>query len=594
MARKNRKAKKIWYILAASVSVAALMVGTHSDVQKKNDVQQVQETADTIALVNNPISSVCFVNDTLEHYVSALLTYQNNKIVRNFVKNSKYHRMQLPYFAHEWWHHHNKKIKYWLKIKYSPSQFAQLRMHEEISANVAAILTADLEYQLAEDKNAVIKKYENTYMGFYFQAIKDGSIKPESTNQEALDKKYTLLINGAISMWERLYRAHYSRSLNSSIKQYLRDFGFRKPYPDNYQKILTHMYTFGGVDLSRYIVNDASFLDVRVSIFDEMSRVKMFNRSIKEREALINDVFQYAPYLKNFSASQRASVLEHIIIASRLKLELEKLNSYALKPNTPAITVAYHKVMHELSKDRQYALFIDKCRELNIMPSPQALDEPLIMRDAFPVSRLLSDENKKIISKIYQFRDVDLTKLIKNFDMNILPSDKEQFMQISIQHFTDKPMAHLINETPMDFMNAFNEDSTAVFAHALTTHQPKVATAPASRSYIKRVSKELFVNVPNFEENLLHPQALTPKARKQLAALFAEFNAIPKAFKDCDIEETQQFIRQQGNPHYFESKEQPFLPVKPSKLGNVDSKNAPQRNNLATIRRLNNRRSSEH
>ena len=93
MARKNRKAKKIWYILAASVSVAALMVGTHSDVQKKNDVQQVQETADTIALVNNPISSVCFVNDTLEHYVSALLTYQNNKIVRNFVKNSKYHRI---------------------------------------------------------------------------------------------------------------------------------------------------------------------------------------------------------------------------------------------------------------------------------------------------------------------------------------------------------------------------------------------------------------------------------------------------------------------------------------------------------------------
>lgn len=593
MIKLSQKSKKFVYALMASASVAALVVAMSADVPEKKQVQQIQETADTIALVKNPISSVAFVNDTLEHYASALLTYQNNKIVRNFVKNSKYHRMQLPYFAHEWWHHHNKKIKYWLKIRYSPSQFIQLRMHEEISANVAAILTADLEYQLTENKESVIKRYENTYMKFYFEAIKDGEIKPESTKKEDLDKKYSLLMNGTIRMWEKMFRAHYTRSLTLSLKQYLGNFGFRQPYPENYQKILTHMYTFGGVDLSRYIKSDASFVDIRVSLFDEMAKVQMFNRSVKQRGVLIDHIFQYAPCLKNFSVSQRPVILEHIIIASKLKFELEKLKNYALKPNSPAITVAYRKVMYELSKDAQYASFIDKCGAFDMKPSPQADDNSLILHGAFPVSRLLSDEDKEIISKIYQFREVDLTKLIKNFDMNLVPSEQKQFMQISMQHLFDTPIDSLINKTPTHFTTSLDDDSTLVFGHALTAHQAKVVTPP-NKNKKKRTSPELYVNVPNFEENLLHPQAVSPKARQELSNLYDEFNAIPEVLKSCNTDEIDNFIVTQGNPHYFENKENPFLPAKPCKVRKVASKKSLQQNNLVTNRRLSNRRSSEH
>ncbi len=594
MAKKNRKLKKFGYMLTASVSVAALAVCLNTDVPAQKQIQQIQETPDTIALVNNPISSVSFVNDTLEHYASALLTYQNNKIVRNFVKNSKLHRMQLPYFAHELWHHHNKKIKYWLKIRYSPAQFIQLRMHEEISANVAAILTADFEYQLAKDKDAVIKKYEKTYMGFYFNAIKNGEIKPESTKQEDLDKKYTLLMNGTIKMWEKMFKAHYTPSLTETLKKYLRDFGFRQPYPENYQKILTHMYTFGGVDLSRYIKNDAAFIDVRVAIFDKMAGVMAFNRSVKQREALINDIFQYAPYLKDFGVSQRTAVLEHIIIASRMKFELNKLKNHPQGLNSSVINATYYKVMHELAKDRAYASFIDNCADLDITltPSPQVTDNSLTMYHFFPVSRLLFDEDKAIISKIYRFRDVDLTKFINNFDMNLIPSDKSQFMQINMHYHNDKHIIPAVVQVPMEDV-VVPEDENSLSAQALTTHQPQ-NTTQLKQSLIKRVSQELYVQVPNFEENLLHPEALTPKARQELAFMYAQFNAIPNVFKNCNIEEIDSFIATKGHPHYFESKEHPFLPVKPSKVKNIENKDTLKRNNLAIIRRLSNRRSSEH
>ena len=70
--------------------------------------------------------------------------------------------------------------------------------------------------------------------------------------------------------------------------------------------------------------------------------------------------------------------------------------------------------MHELAKDRAYASFIGNCADLDITltPSPQVTDNSLTIYHFIPVSRLFADEDKDIISKIYRFRDVDLTKFI--------------------------------------------------------------------------------------------------------------------------------------------------------------------------------------
>ena len=591
MAKKNRKSKKFWYALATSVSVAALMVGMSADAPRREHIRQVQEAVDSIDTVDyvlNPITTISFMNDTLDYYTTAMLTYQNSKIVRNLVKNSKNHRMQLPHFSHELRHHHNKKIKYWIKIRYSPSQFAQLRMHEEISANVAAILTADFEYQLAQDKASVMKKYEKTYMGYYFTAIKNGTIKPESKNPEDLDKKYTLLVNGAITMWEKTFRTHYSPSLRLSLKQYLKDYGFRKPYPDNYQRILSHMYAFGGKDLSHYIVKDASYGDIRANIFDEMAYVKIFNNSLEQRAILVDGITDYAGYLSNFSVSQRPAIIEHIVIASRLKFELKKLKDCDLASNSPAITAAYHKVMYELARDHQYASFVNRCKELDFIAAPHK-SQSLEFGSSFPVSRLLTDDNKAIISKIYQFRDVDLTKLIKDFDINFMPSDRNQLLQVNIYHFIDKPIDYLINKAPINYKASALDDSAIVSVQAT----PK-RISDAVNTYPHHTSQTLFVNIPDFEENILQPQAMTPAAYQKLAEMFHDFDAIPNEFKNCNLNETQKFIKQHVNPRYFENISQPFLPDSNYPLKRRKKCTNPRGKDAVTIRRLNNRRSSEH
>lgn len=320
--KKFLKSKKFWIPFLNVAGMASLAFGLRGGQSERPSVPE-SPSKDSVPMITAPVQSVSFINDTIDFYATALLTYNNSRIVRFLVKNSHKHRMQIPYFVHEWRHHHNKKINYWQKIKYSPAQFIQLRMHEEISANVAAILAADLEYQLADDKNAVMNKYENTYMDFYFKAIKDGTIKPESTDTLERDKKFSLLVNGTIQMWEHKYRAHYTPSLMLMLKQYITNYGFQKPCDKNYRKILSHMYSFGDMDLSKYIKQDAVFPDYKIDILNELAKVPSLQGNGEFRENLFNAIYTHADQLQFFPVHQRKAVLQHIIISTKFKQNLK-------------------------------------------------------------------------------------------------------------------------------------------------------------------------------------------------------------------------------------------------------------------------------
>jgi len=555
--------------LLASVSLLVMADGAPIvSATNQNERAPQKQLNDSIpaVLVKNPVQTVCFRNDTLSHYASALLTYCNNQIIRNFVKDSKIHRMQLPYFSHEKWHHHNKKFTYWKRYKYSPSQFIQLRMHEEISANVAAILTADFEYQLAKDKQKVIKKYENTYMKFYFDAIKDGTINPESTDSLERDKKYGLLMNGAIRMWEQKFRAHYTPSLISSLTQYLKNYGFHKPHDKNYHRALTHLYSFGGIDLSKYIKDDAEFVDIKLKMCDELAGVKSLNKSKNERQSVVDDVFLNGDKLRKFPDAKRPIVMQHLFVATKLKFELEKLNAYDLRENSSAVTAAYNKVMYELAIDANFKKMILSSADFKMTRVPFDDKEYKTYLKFYPVSNLLDKEDFEIIRHFYQFRNVDLTRLINGFDINDKPLDDTALATFGGRYFAKPSVEELIHKLPRNFSTkteVVNQDlpTDASLVHITSGKAHKKAN-------IRRMSKDLFVLIPNFEEPLLVPEAMTAEAQEKLKELFMTYDKIPDAFKNCDIEAIEKYIEMHGNPHYFESKISPFKPKPAGKIKN--------------------------
>ena len=83
----------------------------------------------------------------------------------------------------------------------SPEQAYKVEMHDEISANMAALLYLRDEY--LKTGNMAVFEQENGRFAFYTDAIKKGEINPFSSKEEDFDKEMALIVNGTRDMWVR-------------------------------------------------------------------------------------------------------------------------------------------------------------------------------------------------------------------------------------------------------------------------------------------------------------------------------------------------------------------------------------------------------
>lgn len=162
------------FSIAGVLTVPSFLSREHKE-QTSNPDTSTTKTENVVVKkdsVNSSVRTISYFTDTLYQAKSTLMYYIPDKIVRNYVENNNGFRMQLPYFVHEDWHRHNAGSRYRYNYDYSPEEYYKLCMHDEITANISAILTARFEYLSSPDKEATIAKYENSYMGFYFKAVK--------------------------------------------------------------------------------------------------------------------------------------------------------------------------------------------------------------------------------------------------------------------------------------------------------------------------------------------------------------------------------------------------------------------------------------
>lgn len=461
IARKLKilKNRAKYFMLAfgfAGLSSTAPMLSGCSDTKNKDKVETTHDLTGDKA-----VATISYRTDTLYHASTTFALYLNGKITRYYVENNNKYQLQLPLFVHEDWHRHNFNTGFRTKSKLSPFEYYKICLQDEMTANLAAILTARLEYLGAEDKDAVIKKYENGYMRFYFKAVKDGTIRPDAFVFSNEEKKF--LANGVQKMWLRIYYKIYAPRILRMIPRYIERRGLVKENPLQYKKYVKQFWTIGGIDFSAYLDEDIGIdYDAKVNFAKASANMVSLK---KDAPFLIENIASNLPYLREFSGKDQINAFLHIVIAAKLKSAVKECSAASLSDNKEAITQIYKKTVAELSYDAALEEF--------------ALSYGFLEKNAFNTC-LKTDNYHDKISRLYTYKGVDLSALIDGFNADKTPFSKETFEPEKFKFYINDDAYFM--PTPRIFSE--NADNTG-------TKNEK----PALR---QRISEPQYIDIPNF------------------------------------------------------------------------------------------------
>lgn len=453
-----------------------------------------------------PVIKIAYRNDTLYHSTSTVAFFENKhkSITRNWVEKDSHFNLRMTVMAHEDWHHHNDDLKYRTHSKLSPYEYYKLCMHDEISANIVSLLVARYEYLAATDKDKVLKKYKNSMFSAYFQAIKDGTIVPESRDKTELEKEFRLIANTVPQAWIERALAAYTPATKRMMLRYIKRVGMRQENRKQYLKYCNEMYSIGGVNFFALMEHDIDPSNSVTDLVTEMKNVKAFK---KNAEQITNYAINGYELLDKEDISQQNSAFCHIFMAAKLKTELKKLDGYSLEYNRKAVSAIYHKVFYELAKDPDFQKMVVHF----YMPD---INRFTLIPNAEPVP------SSQFLAKIYTDRGVNLTELINNFRPEEIPFS-QSFTQLSLHR-----------------IQALDYDENDIIAEAPLSDFRVQENAPAT-SRRKRISGVLYMEIPNFRNDIL-----IDASKDDEAAIFKainDFENIPAVLKSCDTEAIEQY-----------------------------------------------------
>ena len=215
----------------------------------------------------NRMREVDFQVDTLSNRTSsgsgAYFTPNRNSITINYVKGDESFNTwngSMDTLIHEQKHRDNEAQGMYA-YAISPEQAYKINMHDEISANMAALLYLRDEYLKTGDISVFGDK--SGLFSFYVDALKKGEINPSSNKKEDFDKEMALIANGTRDMWVRRYAAtQYLDGHVNNAKYYGEKDGKHAAYYDqNYERARKIAYTIGGVDFTQYMDKDVEIPD---------------------------------------------------------------------------------------------------------------------------------------------------------------------------------------------------------------------------------------------------------------------------------------------------------------------------------------------
>ena len=499
----------------AVAAFAVMSTGLASCGSNGTSKVQEKDSVENVVKVKEPVRKIKYRTDTLSHRGSVLLYYCNGSITRNFLNDDNMYKMRLFLFSHEDWHAHNDEIKWRVHYKYTPFEYYKLCMHDEISANIAALLTIRYQYMASKDKKGFIKNYENGIYGFYFREVAKGKIKPGSTNPKEMEKEYSFIANGMQKSWMERCAKGYMPSIYSMMQRYVGNFGLIENSRKNYNYVRGHMYTIGGVDFSKYMKDDIVSPDQRVYIADGLRNVKSMRKGGVEVMDYVNDNY---PLLKSLAIDKQRYAFQHLLIAAELKYNLRDKSAEELQQNPQIVDMYYRQVLSRFQKDKTFREYVDK------FPIINEKSNTVIVNDM--------KEYKDVIRSIYIFKGVDLSAAVNDFNVARLPVTGPNFnvpylkntlylwMQPIEMQMVSSPVAKIKYKGPVIEQAASKEDN-------------------APKSSKCRRSDLQCIEAPNYREPIL--VSPTKEDNAKILKAINDFENIPDVLKECNVEAQKEY-----------------------------------------------------
>lgn len=468
---------------------------------EKNEQKQII----VVPTVKNPLLRLEYQTDTLETRSSILLYNQNGKIYRHYKEGDPLYDMHLNLFVHEAWHTHNLNLGF-RKYKFSPQEYRNLLIHDEITASLAALNSLILEYSFADNKKEFLQRFSpNGYYSFYFNEVSAGRIDPLSKDSAMLAKDYSLRVNGMIKTWMNRSYPSYCGRHKRMLLNYIRICGLYKDYPKTYQKMLHDMYKIGGIDFWKYAEEDIKPKDAR--LIDNLAKLKSYQ---KDNKSAI-DMIDANSYLleKIDDDEQRTVAVQHLIMSAEIKALIKK-NNFVV--DDKIATILYNKVKTNHSSDKTFARFAEET----------SLNAKKLLRDSKKDSLSLDD----FIHKVYNLDGVDLSKNITNFENYNIPYKPNKKFWDADTEMTDFPWLVISKETIV-----------ANIRPEIKSDNHEKPKNPTVRGSLPRRSGIQYVTIPNFWEPIL--TSATPEQTKQLKQLYIDFHNSAKqnSLKDSKLQD---------------------------------------------------------
>ena len=194
----------------------------------------------------------------------------------------------------------------------SPDQAYKREMHDEISANIAELISLREEYIRTGDIS-VFDKIGGGCFSFYKEAIKKGEIKPNSPYQEDFDKEMRLIVNGTQKMWmENFGKGFY---IDNGLCHYVEgDFEgkYAEYWDKNYQNALKIAYNIGGVDFTKYMYKDVEIPEAaNAKMIEEIANSPSMQEYYHLTDAQVFEKSGLSPYDGSISLYEYKKLLQH-------------------------------------------------------------------------------------------------------------------------------------------------------------------------------------------------------------------------------------------------------------------------------------------
>lgn len=467
------------------------------------------------------VRDIVYQTDTLAVPPFANSYCYGTTIIRNFVPDHKGYELELAILVHEQKHADNYS-KGFRSLQMTPSQYAKLCAHDEISANLCQLLTLRYEYLGAptpEARKDVINKYKKTKFSYYFEAIEKGIIFPES--REEVDKKqeWSFIYNETSKMWMRDLWPRYLPSITGMVERYL-----NRCNPDvseavqkkGYEKALKIMYgNIGGVDFRKYMEKDIDLDNHTFEMMDDFVKVNVFKGDKKE---YLEGVRKQISTIKKKYGKLTPEIIEHIYVAEGMKSALKDIDENLLKKNPAVVNVCYQNI----------------CAQFSRSISLKRLVNDVICEEGLSIWMENKETSQKIVSDIYNRNGLDLSQMIPFFQFNV----SNNFFNWKSNSLFSLRILH--RDGLLNNMSCLSEnDQIMEMLHEMRKTSKKTPTPPKVEEK-KRRSDKIRYAAPDFTKPIL--VSATEEQEQNIYDAVWEFNNIPDVMKKCDLKAQKAYL----------------------------------------------------